>query len=259
MSELSQIRNGRITSSGIVDLMSNGRDKTSPGAPFFSYVEDCRIERFLEAKIENDADTKPMQWGRLCELYYHSIEEDIDYIFQRDFHQHFGATTLVHPKYEDWVGTPDSVKLKEGIVCDTKCPSSKKNLWNLIFPLYDIKTKKPTGISGNEAIKLIRSKSKEGEKYYQQLISNACILGYSKAELIVFFPKYSTLTDISLFHDTKVDPPMDFMRYTNLDTLPYIQDHLDIPEVHKICFDIPEEDKLALELRVKMAIELINA
>ena len=260
MNQLSEIRNGRITSSSIVDLLSVGTDKKSPGKPFYTYVQDCRLERFFKSKIESDADTKPMQWGRLCELYYHSIEEDGDYVFQTDFPNYFGATTLVHPKYpDDWVGTPDSAKIEKRVVADTKCPSSKKKLWDLIFPFYDLGTGKPVEIDGNEAIKLIRENSPEGKKYYAQLLSNASILGYDKAELIVFFPKYSTLTSISIFHETKVHPPMSFLQWSSIDSFPHLPDSVDIPEVHKICFDIPEEDKLALEIRVKMAIDLINA
>ena len=53
MGELSNIRIGRITSSDIVALTKKGTGKEEFGKSFYTYVEECRMERFFKQRLEN--------------------------------------------------------------------------------------------------------------------------------------------------------------------------------------------------------------
>lgn len=275
---LSNKRTGMITSSEIVSLTSNGsRTMTeeeltdyklenpkgrrttidSPGVPFYTYVEECRMERFFKHTLENDTEVKAMAWGKLCETVVHNLLPN-DYILHSD-------ETEIHPLYPEWRGTPDGTKLEPqseviDTVTDIKCPLSRKGFYNLIKRLYHfdgIDVVKKKNIDGNEIIQLIRKDSKEGEKYYWQLISNACILGAKFAELIVFMPYFEDLEKIQLYNSQLVEPYWLVARAKD-EELPYIDKETGIESINIIRFEVPSEDKEYLESRVVLAIEEIN-
>ncbi|MES2864132.1 MAG: hypothetical protein V4666_08445 [Bacteroidota bacterium] len=285
---LSNKRTGMITSSEIVALTSNGRrDMTEeeqkayklenpkgtrktidgPGVPFYTYVEECIIERFYKHSLENDVEVKAMAWGKLCEPIVHNLLSN-EYILHSE-------DTEIHPDYPEWRGTPDGTKLVTSIeinedgtykvICDTvtdiKCPLSRKGHYNLIRRLYDfvdgIMAIKKQNIDGNEIIQQIRKDSKEGEKYYWQLVSNACILGARFAELIVFMPYYEELEDIQLYNSQLAEPYWLVARAKDGE-LPYIDRETGIENVNIIRFEVPQCDKDYLESRVILAIEEIN-
>jgi len=275
---LSNKRTGMITSSEIVALTSNGsRPMTeeeladyklenpkgrrttidSPGVPFYTYVEECRMERFFKHTLENDTEVKAMAWGKLCETVVHNLLPN-DYILHSD-------ETEIHPLYPEWRGTPDGTKLEPqseviDTVTDIKCPLSRKGFYNLIKRLYHfdgIDVVKKKNIDGNEIIQLIRKDSKEGEKYYWQLISNACILGAKFAELIVFMPYFEDLEKIQLYNSQLVEPYWLVARAKD-EELPYIDKETGIESINIIRFEVPSEDKEYLESRVVLAIEEIN-
>lgn len=274
---LGQSRIGRITSSEIVALMSNDKSGKNPGAPFYTYVEECKIERLYQTSIDSDVGTKAIQWGRLCEGYVASKNLDStsqDFTGSKilelveDGYNFIDQSTLLHRKYPDfWCGSPDNIDFDNYILDDDKCPSSLKTLYNLTFPLYD-KHLNYIDIDGNEAIKLIRKKSKDGEKFYQQIVSNVCILESItnikyKGRLNIFFPKYNTLYDIKAYYKSpdymgdiiySLEPDL-----VNFDQFPHLPNESKMKEYNSITFDIPDEDKIALEERVIQAIELINA
>lgn len=275
---LSNKRTGMITSSEIVALTSNGRrDMTAeeqkayklanpsgtrntidgPGVPFYTYVEECIIERFYKHSLENDVEVKAMAWGKLCEPIVHNLLPN-EYILHSE-------DTEIHPIYPEWRGTPDGTKLSSDnsvdTVTDIKCPLSRKGHYNLIRRLYDfvdgIMAIKKANIDGNEIIQQIRKDSKEGEKYYWQLVSNACILGAKYAELIVFMPYYEELEDIQLYNSQLAEPYWLVARAKDGE-LPYIDRETGIENVNIIRFEVPVCDKDYLESRVILAIEEIN-
>lgn len=286
---LSNKRTGMITSSEIVALTSNGsRTMTdeeqaayklenpkgrrttidSPGAPFYTYVEECIMERFFKHSLENDTEVKAMQWGKLCEIIVHNKLPN-DYIMQSE-------DTEIHPIYPEWRGTPDGKKMittvilnEDGThtveshtdtVTDIKCPLSRKGFYNLINRLYHfdgLDVVKKANIDGDEIIQLIRKDSKEGEKYYWQLVSNACILDAKYAELIVFMPYYEELEEISLYN-SQLEDPFWLVARAKDGELPYIDKELGIENINIIRFQVPQADKDFLTSRVLMAIEEIN-
>jgi hypothetical protein len=275
---LSNKRTGMITSSEIVALTSNGsRPMTeeeqkqyklenpsgrrttidSPGVPFYTYVEECIIERFYKHSLENDIEVKAMAWGKLCEPIVHNLLPN-EYILHSE-------DTEIHPIYPEWRGTPDGTKLSSDnsvdTVTDIKCPLSRKGHYNLIRRLYDfvdgIMAIKKQNIDGNEIIQQIRKDSKEGEKYYWQLVSNAFIMGAKYAELIVFMPYYEELEDIQLYNSQLAEPYWLVARAKDGE-LPYIDRETGIENVNIIRFEVPVCDKEYLTSRVLMAIEEIN-
>lgn len=286
----SSLRVAKVTSSDIFSLTSWGDRKMTEdelrihkeefpgskktttkdvGAPFYTYVEKKRRERFYRRKGDTRVETFPMQWGKLCELYVHFVELSergiMEYVYQTDVvSSDGGASTLTHPEIPEWVGTPDEDNKEEKVVADIKCPQSDLTHYDLISSLYNIEDQSKTNIDGNEAIKLIRENAKDGEKFYWQLVSNACIMGYDKAELIVYLPKLSSIFNIKRFNDGEdsrypLAVPFDRIKWKDEDEIFHLPDESLIDELNFIRFDIPQEDKDFLTERVKKAIELINA
>lgn len=259
MGELSNIRVGRITSSEIVALTKNGRVKTEPGAPFYTYVKECRMERFFKQSLENKVEVLAMSWGKLCENIVHELL-GLDYEYHSD-------VTFVHPKHPEWVGSPDGSKSKEVLkkkvidtVTETKCPLTRKAFYNLVSELYDfdgVEVKKKAKIDGNDVIQKIREASPEGEKYYQQIVSNACIMGAKYGELIVFMPYFEQLELIHEYNNS-LDESYWFVARAKDGELPFIYKESGIENINIIRFEIPLSDKQFLEERVKLAINLIN-
>ena len=101
---------------------------------------------------------------------------------------------------KDGVFSFDGEKIKKcDTITDIKCPLTRKGFYNLIKRLYTFDGFDATPkeeVNGNEIIQLIRNDSKEGEKYYWQLVSNACITKSKYAELIVFMPYFEQLEEI---------------------------------------------------------------
>lgn len=255
MTLLSNIRTGNISSSEIVGLTTNGRTKDSFGAPFYTYVDECIMERFFKHKLENETDVKAFSWGKMCEVIVHDLLPT-DYVMQCE-------ETEQHPIFKEWCGTPDALKFvddKCDTITDTKCPLTRKGFYNLIKRLYDfdgLTVTKKENIDGNLIIQMIREDSKEGEKYYWQLVSNACILGAKYAELIVFMPYYEDLETIKEYNRT-LDEPYWLVERAKEGELPYIYKESGIENLNIIRFEIPEEDKIFLESRVISALKLIN-
>lgn len=255
MTLLSNIRTGCITSSEVVDLTTNGRTSGSFGAPFYNYVEECIAERFFKLKLENETDVKAFSWGKMCEVIVHDLLST-DYVMQCE-------ETEQHPIFKEWCGTPDATKWN-GKICDTitdtKCPLTRKGFYNLIKHLYNfdgLTVTKKLNIIGDEIIKLIRKDSKEGEKYYWQLVSNACIFNAKYAELIVFMPYYEDLETIKEYNRT-LDEPYWLVERAKEGELPYIYKESGIENLNIIRFEVPQSDKDFLESRVISAINLIN-
>jgi len=255
MSELSNIRIGNITSSEIVSLVSNGRTKDSFGAPFYTYVDECIMERFFKHKLELESDVKAFSWGKLCEIIVHD-KLPLSYIMQSEI-------TYPHPEIQEWCGTPDGQVIINDC-CDTitdiKCPLTRKAFYNLIKFIYDfdgLTVTKKESFNGDEVIQQIRKQSKEGEKYYWQLVSNSIILNSKYAELIIFMPYLEELAEIKAYNTT-LDNPYWKVEYAKEGELPYVYKESGIDSVNIIRFEVPQADKDFLTERVLAAIELIN-
>lgn len=267
---LSKLRDGNISSSEIVSLLSNGsramnedeleqykKDnpkgrKTTiecfPGGASLTYINQCNMERRLGRSLDNDMEAKPTNWGKFVEpLLFMLLQEEYSYN---------SSETLVHPLYNYWVGTPDGFKktLPKTVV-DAKCPYTLTSFCQLVAPLYE----GLEGINAMDALRngftdkrgLLQPPHKDAEKYYWQIVSNACIDDCTHGELIVYCPYESELQAIIHAAVESGNPSAYFIANGTTKTLPCIPDGGFYNNINIISFEIPQSDKDLLTNRVK--------
>jgi hypothetical protein len=181
------LRNGNFTSSEIVALTAMGNAPGSIGKPFYTYVEECNMERRLGRSLTKDSNARATSWGNLGEKRVFDILPTT--------YQLFGDTTLIHPQVDCWVGSPDVTREQhwKKIVGDVKCPYTLDSFCSLVDPhmkygrvMYNALT-----------IEAVRANNpKEGEKYYWQLVSNAILTDSDEGELIVYCPYLDELGEM---------------------------------------------------------------
>jgi len=238
-------RIANFTSSEIVALTKEGKVKGTWGVPALTYIEEKKMEMRLERSLDSDTDSRPTNYGSLVELVVaHSLADEYEFV---------GKETIKHPTIPHWAGSPDGFKKKvvNKTVIDFKCPFTMKSFCQLVDCLYD-------GKEGIEAMNHIRANHKDGEKFYWQLISNACLSDATHAELIVFCPYQSDLDAIrQAAQQLSDDARYYFIAFAKDDELPYIKDGGYYKSLNTISFEVPIEDKERLtELVIKAGEEL---
>ena len=233
-------RTGRFTSSQIHRLTTFGRDKKSPGAPFGTYVDEKRREGRLGRSLSLNKGNRSTAWGELMEWYVMNCYIGYNY-------QHHGKTTTIHPRVDYWAGSPDLVQT--GVkVGDIKCfePDNFTKLADVLL-LQDVAAFKDAYTAE-----------------YWQLVSNACIHDVPRAEMILFMPYYSELEDVREWMDGPDAPEeAETWKYKFIfdapdHELPFVPDGCEIyTSLITFEFEVPIEDKAFLEMRVKMAGELL--
>lgn len=235
-------RIGNFTSSEIYRLLSQGKTKGTFGAPALEYIQEKKMERRLGRPLNDESTARPLLWGKLLE----PISFDLlptSYSLNSD-------QTLLHPEFNFWAGTPDGFKYDPGkTVMDEKCPYTLKSFCNLVDPLYD-------GLIGIDAMNAARKSNKDAEKYYWQLVSNACITGAKYAELIVYMPYKSELASIKEAAQNG-DGDYYWIAFADENRLPYILDEGFYHNINIIRFEVPEEDKNRLTDAVERAGKLL--
>lgn len=267
------LRNGNATSSEIVALLSMGsRDMTDsekeqykkdnpkgkkttiacwPGDAAMTYMSECNMERRLKRSISTDVFAKPLVWGKLVEGLVFDLM-GTEYVLT-------STDTEAHPIIPWWVGSKDGIKHDSGrTVMDIKSPYTLKSFIQLVGPLYN-------GLTGSDAMNAIRSgytdkmgvvhkKHSDGEKFYWQLVSNACISNCKYAELVVYVPYKSELEAIKLkaLNDNQNGNHF-WLSMANDEELPYIEDGGYYNNINIIRFEVPEADKEYLTKRVLQA------
>ncbi len=223
-------RVGNFTSSENVALVSNPMPSAKKegaifGKPALTYIEECNMERKLEKIV-------PQLLG---EEYIMSCEE-----------------TTMHHTIKCWAGSKDGMKMDEGkTIVELKCPLTLKSFCQLVDPLYN-------GFTGMDAINIIRETHKHGEKFYWQIVSNACIDNAKYGELIVYMPYLSELEVIKKIADGQQDCYWITMAMD--DELPYLIENKYYRNLNILRFEIPQSDKDFLTNRVleagKMLIDI---
>lgn len=227
-------RIGNFTSSKIVAITTNGKAKGSFGKPFYTYVEETNFERELNRALSNEMNAQALKWGKLCEKKVFELLP-IEYRLCSD-------ETIEHRHIKCWAGSPDCT-LQEEIVGDVKCPLTLKSFCTLVRPLI-------LGLEGMDAINWIRENHSDGEKYYWQLISNACITGAKKCQLIVYMPYKSELEAIRvLARDQESNNLYSIINAMDAE-LPYLQDGGYYKNLNIIEFPVTEFDRNFLTDRV---------
>lgn len=269
---LSKTRDGNFTSSEIINLLSttsrpmtedelklhlaeNPKSKKKnidawPGKAAVTYLNQCNMERRLGRSLDSELDAKPTNWGKFLEpLLFQLLDGDYTYN---------SSDTLVHPECDFWLGTPDGFKITENkTVVDAKCPFTLESFCNLVSPLYedyqgmDAMRALIDGYTGKNG--LFHPPHKDAEKYYWQIVSNACIDDCTHGELIVYCPYESELSVIQSVAVNSGNPSAYFIANGSTKTLPYIKDDGFFRNINIISFEIPESDKKLLTETVKNA------
>jgi hypothetical protein len=139
-------------------------------------------------------------------------------------------------------------------VVEQKCPITLKSFCQLVDPLYEGKT-------GMDAINHIRENHKDGEKYYWQMVSNACITGAKYAELIVYVPYFDELEAVrELVRNTDegIQSQFAWINFADDRELPYLVEGAYYKNLNVIRFEVPLQDKALLRVKVEIAGKLLT-
>jgi hypothetical protein len=240
-----QNRVGNITSSEIVALTTNNKQKQPFGAAGLTYIEECNMERRLGRSITDEVKARATSWGNLVEKRVFDLL-GMDYQLASD-------ETICHPLFPYWWGSPDAIKNHgEKTVADVKCPLTLKSFCQLVDPYIE------NGIVVHKGctIEALRANHKDGEKFYWQLISNSCITGALWGELIIYVPYQHELDEIREIASSApegVQSKFAWVNYASDDELPYLIEGKHYQNINIIRFEIPQADKDFLTERVGLA------
>lgn len=225
-------RIGRFTSSQIWKLMRPGKGKRIFGEIALSYIQDKRYERMLGRSIDSESNARPLEWGKLMEIYVFKERLGLEYKLS-------SKQTVVHPSYPDiWSGSIDTAVGKK-VVSDIKCPFTMREFASLVH---------------GGTIESLRVDSDMGEKYYWQLVSNCIIAGCDTAELLIYVPYKKDLKAIQEY----LSGFCKWIQYASEMELPWINEGGRFTDLTKIKFNIPTEDKAILTERVVAAGALLE-
>ena len=201
--------------------------------PGHTYIEEIAFERLMKRTIKSEVKTQAMKWGSLMEIVLFDLL-GMEYVMEH-------KTTLIHPKYNFWRGTPDLIvpKVKIG---EIKCFEPKKFMQLTMCLLQE---------------DIFELKENFPEEYWQ-CVSNANICEVNRAELMVYMPYRSELEEIIekivsgnfLERHGLNDYDYYFMREENIESLPYLPDDSLVSNLNKFEFEIPEEDMKLIENRM---------
>jgi hypothetical protein len=235
-------RIGNVTSSEIVALTSNGKTKGTLGKPFYSYIEECIMERKLGRSIQTEQQARALTWGKLVETQVFNLL-DLEYCLCSD-------DTFEHKTIKCWAGSPDARKLRSKTVCDVKSPLTLKSFCKLVEPLY-------LGLEGMDAINHVRENHQDGDKYYWQLISNAILTDSDNAELIVYVPYEDELVQIKELARERNERKFNWIANADDFELPFLYRGGHYKNINIIQFPIVKADKEFLISRVLEAEKLL--
>jgi hypothetical protein len=228
----SEMHCGNFSSSEIVALTSNGKTKGSFGKPYYTYIEERNTERELGRVLKNDFSSKDIAWGHLMEIRaFKLLETKYSLISDK---------TIRHPTISCWIGSPDAVVERESVVGDIKGLQLKAFC-------QMVKAWEKGGIEA------VRNETESGEKFFWQIVSNACLTLMKYGELILYLPYQSELDAIRTLANT-YDGPNAWMfkrfAFATDEELPYLLPGGRFKNLYKMRFEIPFLDKQFLHNRV---------
>jgi len=257
--EAQESRYGNFTSSAIIALLSMGKVEMTPeelaarpksgtgsatklkegglGEAAKTYIKTRNWEYKAGRSMSQDSWAKETAWGKIC-------EPRVMELLGTSYIPTGTEVAIPHPEYPFWKGSPDGQKFNLSTpetVIDVKSPFTL----NSYFTFYDCET-----------IEDVRKNHDDGDKYYWQIVSNACILGLGKAELIVYCPYEDELEEIrkSTCDDIATEK---WLERVNPRSLPYLIRGKAYSNLKIFSFDVPQVDKDRLTERVVEASKLL--
>lgn len=247
-------RIGNPTSSGIVALMSNGVKAGSLGKPFHTYIKKKNWERKLGRSIEKEANPKILTWGSLCEIKVNNDILGIEYKL-------CSSDTLIHPEIDCWAGSPDGLKFDEGgTVIDIKCPYTLESFCEAVDCIEMVEVNGVWQVAGSKSVFNLRKNHDDGEKYYWQLVSNACITKSRFAELVIYMPfqfELESIRTLASNYDGPDQAKYAWVAFASDSELPHLNNGGFYSNKYIIRFEVPQADKDALTARVIEASKLL--
>lgn len=224
-------RIGNATSSQIYRLMGTQQ-------VFDSYLEECNMERELMRSVDKEENARQLTWGKLCETYLFGSIGLLGLEYRAS-----GNTTRVHKYYNWWSGSEDG-EFENGVL-ELKCPYTIKSFYKFS------KAIQKDDIAAIRDVKI--GTSKDGEKYYWQMVSNACLLDVDYAEFCVYMPfeiELDAIRETSGLMENINDYA--WVNWSNNDQLPHLKVNGVLSNLSKLRFEVPKKDKEAL---IKKVIE----
>lgn len=214
-----------------------------------TYVKENIRERKLKRGIDNESNARPLIWGKIIERYVYAKKLDLSYESMNHNDRKF------HDEIPKWCGLADTLRNKT-IIGDIKSPYTLNSFCDKVEAME----------KGLEALK------NDVKEDYWQLISNSCLYKVNRAELIVFCPRISDFKELLEFVDNfdgdeelspfqvkwVSDQLTAYMDYGELPQFPYLPNDSEYKSLNIFEFEVPEQDKIILTNRFKMAIELEN-
>lgn len=224
-------RVAHFTSSQMSRLTTFGTDKVTPGAPFFTYVQEKIYEKGLLRSLDVGGHSQATAWGNLIEKYVYEHKLGTEY-------QYSAQTTGVHPTIKTWAGS--------------------KDVWVEGVKISDIKAYYPKNFCAMiDSFKDVELFKKNFAKEYWQLASNAAIDGVALAESILFMPYRSELESIREYaanYDGNDQWKYRFIFESEDYDLPYVSDESKVyKDLNIISFEVPQADTDFLTKRVLLA------
>ena len=216
-------RIGNFTSSNAYLLVATDKTGKKFAETTMTYIEETNIERELGISIGNESSARPLEWGKHCEDFAFN-EIDTGYTLTAD-------TTIVHPEYDFWSGSPDGTT--DTAVMDLKCPMTRKSFFKLVAGenIYSM-------VDGFARGGAKYKKHSDGAKYYWQLVSNAILTGKKFGELIVYIPYLRDLLDIK----NSAKGLYKWIYYAADIELPFIHEGGAFKNITVMRFAIPQKD-----------------
>jgi hypothetical protein len=221
---------GNFSSSEMVRLMGTKKVRET-------YIAERNMERRLGRVLRKDFSSRDTSWGHLMEYWgFGLLPTSYSLISDK---------TIVSPIVSSWVGSPDAVNNTDPkAICDIKGLQLKA-----FCEIVDAWKK--------GGIQEVRENTDSGDKFYYQIVSNACLMGAKVGELILICPYESQLDDVRAACIKYDGPdPGRFSWFANAvnDQLPYLPDDGYYQNINIMRFDIPSTDKCAVFDRVKESV-----
>jgi len=226
-------RHGTFSSSAIWKLTTKGKKAGEFGKPALTYIEETVMEMLLGRQLGNESNAKETTWGTFVEQRcFDLLGAEYSLVSQE---------RLVHETIKYWTGAPDLVT--KDSVCDIKCPYTLKSFCTM------------ADIIMSENVDTFKE---EYPEYYWQLVSNAILTKKEFAEIIIYVPYQSELTEIREAANNYDGDQNNvaFLNWVTDDQLPYLIQGNFYNNMYKLKFPILIEDVEILTDCVERAIVL---
>lgn len=244
----SDIRLGRITSSDMYKIMSNGKKAGEFGKPFYTYIEEKNFERKLKRPLNDDVNARALSWGTLLEKRAFGLL-GIDY-------KESSQETLINPEIDCHAGSPDGFTysgLELDVVVEVKAPKTLKSFCTLVECVKE-------GLTGLEVMAEIKKNHDDGDKFYSQIVSNSILTNSKFGELVVYMPykhELNAIRELAANYDGMEQWKFKWIADSYDEQLPHLIEGGAYENMYRVRFEIPQADKDAMIERIKEASKLL--